>query len=64
LLPYSPSVMTFPTTEAGFIASIKERLFDNLNPFLIQYGNNTNASQTGSRTYTIQYVLIPENTNF
>jgi hypothetical protein len=56
--------MTFPTTEAGFIASIKERLFDNLNPFLIQYGNNTNASQTGSRTYTIQYVLIPENTNF
>jgi hypothetical protein len=62
LLPYTPSVMTFPTTEGGFISSIKDILFDNANPLTMQYNNATNAStgNSPSRNYTVQYELVPE----
>ena len=64
-LPHTPSVMTFPTTESGFASSIKDVLFDNANPLYIQYTNSTNVSTgAATRTYTVQYILIPENTNF
>ncbi len=64
LLPYIPSVMKFPTTEGGFISSIKDIWFDNANPLTMQYNNATNAStgNSPSRNYTVQYELVPETT--
>ena len=55
-----------PNSEGAFVNSILGARFNNANPLTIQYFNNSNVStaNSASRTYTILYKLVAENTGF
>jgi hypothetical protein len=54
---------SIPASDIALIEAIKSIRFDNANPLVINYMNDTNAAQTG-RSYGVQYVLEAENTDF
>ena len=61
LIPYTGEFTTmWPTTEGGFQRNVGDHVFDNSHSLTIQYSNQTNVTDSGTRNYTVYYTLEPE----